>query len=191
METIIDSNISAFENFWITRRTSFDVLHVKRCLQERALATHVKTRWCRKKEDLSVDQARQLRHTRCSNEKRFGIRKVMIESVNVVDVDGNRITPVGEFKYLGTLVCNQGGSTGEIIRRIQIAAPIFSHLQSIWGSAILPLVLKLRLFSAVVASVLLYNCQCWAVTAKDVRLLEGFCFRCLRRLTRSTRCHIS
>jgi len=155
---------------------------------ERGLITHSKTRWCRKKEDLSADQACQLRRTRCSNEKRFGIRRVMIEPVNIVDVDGNRITPVGEFKYLGTLICNQGGSTGEIIRRIQIAASIVSHLQCIWGSAILPLTLKLRLFSAVVASVLLYNCQCWAVSANDVRLLEGFYFRCLRRLSRSTRC---
>ena len=39
-----------------------------------------------------------------------------------------------------------------------------------------------------VASVLLYNSECWATTANDVRLLEGFYFRCLRHLTRSTRC---
>ena len=58
--------------------------------------------------------------------------QVMIEPVNIVDIDGNRITPVGEFKYLGTLVYNQGGSTGEIIRRIKIAASIVSHLQCIW-----------------------------------------------------------
>jgi len=97
---------------------------------------------------------------------------------------------VSEFKYLGTLVSNHGGSTGEIIRRIQIAASVFTHLKAIWGSTILSVALKLRLFSAVVASVLLYNSQCWVVTANDVRLLEGFYFRCLRHLTRSTRCPV-
>ena len=53
----------------------------------------------------------------------------MVEPVELVDIDGSRITPVGEFRYLGTLVCNRGGATGEVIRRIQIAAPIVSHLQ--------------------------------------------------------------
>ena len=139
-------------------------------------------------EDLSTEQARQLRRTRCTNEKRTGKRKVLVTPVKIFDIDGNRITPVGEFKYLGTLVSNRGGATGEIVRRIQIAASIFAHLKAIWSSTILSLALKLRLFSAVVASVLLYNSQCWVVTANDVRLLEGFYFRCLRHLTRSTRC---
>jgi hypothetical protein len=139
-------------------------------------------------EDLSVNQARQLRRTRCANEKLMGRCKTMIEPVAVLDIHGNRITAVGEFKYLGTLVGNRGGATIEVMRRIQIAAPIFSRLRPIWNSTLLPLTLKLRLFSAVVASVLLYNSQCWAVTANDLRLLEGFYFRCLRYLTRRIRC---
>jgi hypothetical protein len=154
----------------------------------KALTTHSNSQWCRKMEDLSTEQARQLRRTRCTSEKRTGRRKVLVTPVKIFDIDGNRITPVGEFRYLGTLVSNQGGATGEIVRRIQIAASIFAHLKAIWSSTILSLALKLRLFSAVVASVLLYNSQCWVVTANDVRLLEGFYFRCLRHLTRSTRC---
>ena len=118
----------------------------------------------------------------------MGIRKSTVEQVNIVDIDGNRIKAVGEFKYLGTVVCNNGGAVREVTRRIQSAAIIFSQLKTIWNASILPLLLKLRLFSAVVASVLLYNSECWAATANDVRLLEGFYFRCLRHLTRSIRC---
>ena len=55
----------------------------------------------------------------------------MVTPVKVVDIDGNLITPVGEFRYLGTLVSNRGGATAEIIRRIQIAASIFAHLKAI------------------------------------------------------------
>ena len=95
---------------------------------------------------------------------------------------------MGEFKYLGTLVCNQGNTTGEVLRRIQLAARVFSHLGSIWRTRVLSLPLKLRLFSAVVSSVLLYNGDCWVTTANDIRMLEGFHFRCLRQLTSSVRC---
>ena len=49
------------------------------------------------------------------------------------------------------------------------------------------MVLKMRLFSVMVASILMYNSECWTVTANDTRLLEGFYFRCLRYLTRSIR----
>ena len=154
----------------------------------KALAVHMRSQWCRKKEDLSEQQMRHLRHTRYVNEKRMGIRKSTVEQINILDIDGNRIKAVGEFKYLGTVVCNKGGAVQEVTRRIQSAALIFSQLKTIWNASILPLLLKVRLFLAVVASVLLYNSECWAATANDVRLLEGFYFRCLRHLTRSTRC---
>jgi hypothetical protein len=154
----------------------------------KALASHIKSQWCRKQEDLSEQQMRQLRHTRYISEKRMGLCRSSVEQVSIFDIDGNRIKAVGEFKYLGTLICNRGGAVQEVTRRIQTAALIFSQLKPIWNASILPLLLKLRLFSAVVASVLLYNSECWATTANDVRLLEGFYFRCLRHLTRSTRC---
>ena len=63
-----------------------------------------------------------------------------------------------------------------------------TSLRSVWSSSILPLQLKLRLFSAIVTSILLYNSESWSVTANDIRLLEGFYFRCLRQITRSVRC---
>ena len=50
----------------------------------RALATHSRSPWCRKMEDLSIDQARQLRHTRYTNEKRSGKCKVMVTPVKVL-----------------------------------------------------------------------------------------------------------
>ena len=95
---------------------------------------------------MSVDQARQLPRTRFANEKRIGKRRATIVPVKVVDIDGNCITPVSEFKYLGTLVSNHGGSTGEIIRRIQIAASVFTHLKAIWGSTILSVALNYDFF---------------------------------------------
>ena len=47
--------------------------------------------------------------------------------------------------------------------------------------------LKIRLFYALTCSVLLYNCKCWAPLASDVKSLEGFYFRCMRRISRDFR----
>jgi uncharacterized C2H2 Zn-finger protein len=154
----------------------------------KSLTSHIQSKWCRKLQDLSTQQARQLRRTRCASEQRMGLQKHAVEAITVLDIDGRRLESVGQFKYLGTLVCNQGNTAGEVIRRIQLAALVFSHLGSIWRTTVLSMSLKLRLFSAVVSSVLLYNSECWVTTANDVRLLEGFHFRCLRQLTRSVRC---
>jgi len=153
----------------------------------RALTTHTHSRWCRKLENLSTHQASQLRRSRRASQKRMGISQKAVEPVRIVDIDGHCIQSVGEFKYLGTLINNRGATTAEIIRRIQIASLAFSHLKIIWNSSHLSMVLKMRLFSVMVASVLMYNSECWTVTANDTRLLEGFCFRCLRYLTRSIR----
>jgi hypothetical protein len=153
----------------------------------RALTTHTHSRWCRKLENLSTHQASQLRRSRRASQKRMGISQKAVEPVRIVDIDGHCIQSVGEFKYLGTLINNRGETTAEIIRRIQIASLAFSHLKTIWNSSHLSMVLKMRLFSVMVASVLMYNSECWTVTANDTRLLEGFYFRCLRYLTRSIR----
>ena len=154
----------------------------------RALSAHTHSRWCRKLEDLSTLQASQLRRSRLASEKRMGLSQTAIEPIHVLDIDGHSIRAVGEFKYLGTLLNNRGEPIAEIIRRIQIAALAFSHLKSIWNSSHLQLVLKTRLFSALVAFILMYNSECWTVTANGLRLLEGFYFRCLRQLTRPIRC---
>ena len=36
-------------------------------------------------------------------------------------------------------------------------------------------------------TILLYNGECWSIRKQDIKKLEGFHFRCLRRLTRKRR----
>ena len=42
-------------------------------------------------EELSDNQSRQLRRTRCANEKRIGVKRIMVEPVELVDIDESRI----------------------------------------------------------------------------------------------------
>ena len=69
---------------------------------------------------------RQLRHTGYINEKRMGLCRSSVEQVSIFEIDDNRIKAIGEFKYLGTLICNRGVAVQEVTRRIQSAALIFS-----------------------------------------------------------------
>jgi len=153
-----------------------------------ALRSHRSSKWCRKREQMSFRQASQLRNYRRFSAKKMGICRLQVEPVDLFDIDGGRISAVGEFKYLGTLMSNQGGTTSEIFHRIQAASVAYSHLKLLWNSRILSLKLKLRLFSVVIASVLLYNSECWTITHDDLCRLESFYFRCLRHLTRPIRC---
>ena len=118
----------------------------------------------------------------------MGIRRLQVEPVDLVDIDGGRISAVGEFKYLETLMANQGGATSDISHRLQATSVAYSHLKPIWNSRALSFKLKIQLFSAVIASILLYNSECWTITHDDLCRLKSFCFRCLRHLTRPTRC---
>jgi hypothetical protein len=157
-------------------------------LTKHDLAVHMNGKWCRDKNDMSEHQLRRLRGFRQLSEKRMGMHRLAIEPISIFDINGKQLQAVGEFKYLGTIVTNCGGATKEVTRRILLSASVMTSLKSVWSSSILPLQLKLRLFSAIVTSILVYNSESWSVTANDIRLLEGFYFRCLRQITRSVRC---
>ena len=64
---------------------------------------------------------------------------------------------------------------------------VVSSLWRIWDTTSLSLSLKIRLLKTLVNSVLLYNCECWAIEAKEVQRLESTYFQFLRCLTRHAR----
>lgn len=152
---------------------------------QRAVSSHA--RFCKKREDLTVEQQVRRRKTRELNTAREGLRNVGVESVQMKDFAGQLLKAVAEFRYLGTLVTSVGGATKEIIRRLGIASTVFAQLGRIWPSD-LPLSLKCDLYRALVMSILLYNGECWLLSERDLKRLEGFHFRCLRRITKQTRC---
>ena len=49
-------------------------------------------------------------------------------------------------------------------------------------TCILPIIIKLLLYKVIVQSTLLYGCETWAVTDRDVHRLEVFQMKCLRRM---------
>ena len=153
---------------------------------ERAINSH-KSR-CRRPEDMTIKERVKLGKTRQLNAKRACREVIKIENIDIIDASGLRLRPVAEFTYLGTMTTTRVGSSREIKIRMGVACSVFASLWRVWDSEQISLKLKSDLFKALVATIVLYNSECWVVSKDDLRRLEGFLFRSARRITRRTRC---
>ena len=130
---------------------------------------------------------RKLRRCRVAAEKRLGTGDNPIERINIRSLDGQQVKSISRFVYLGTLLRRDGSAKTEVSRRIVKASTTFISLGHIWNSASIGLALKYRLFNALVGSIMLYNSECWAMNDDETRMLDGFYFRCLRRISKKAR----
>jgi hypothetical protein len=137
---------------------------------------------------LSIHEQAKLRRKRESNANYASRNTLDVEQVEIKDIFGNAIKSIADFKYLGTLATTDGWSSKEIIRRLGIANSTIVSLNKIWSSHDVSVLLKCRLYEALVMTILLYNGECWTMKKNDLQRLEGFHFRCLRRITRAHRC---
>ena len=153
---------------------------------DRALKSH-NSKKCRNREDMTVEEQAKLRRKRETNANIAGRNSLRVEKIKIEDVSGDELKSVAQFKYLGTTVTTDGRSTKEINKRIGEAASVVASLSRIWASTGIPLLLKSRLYKALVMTIALYNGECWLLRKQDIKTLEGFHFRSLRRLTRKKR----
>jgi hypothetical protein len=77
-----------------------------------------------------------------------------------------------------------GGSQDDVCSWIQKAIPSFFNLREIWKSGIYRLKSKMKLFSSIVMSTLLYGCECWTLTKASEKKLQVFQQKCLSRVLR-------
>jgi hypothetical protein len=162
-------------------KTCNTVFHSQRALQSHASK-------CKKRENLSIDEQAKLRRKREANANYASRNTLDVEQVKIKDIFGEDIKAVAEFKYLGTLATTDGWSSKEINRRLGIASNTIVSLDKIWSSPDISVYLKCRLYQALVMTIVLYNGECWTMKKQDLARLEGFHFRCLRRITRTHRC---
>ena len=123
---------------------------------------------------------------------RFGLNinwsKTKIQNIgygpppDVSQLNIQNVEIVSQFTYLGCCIESNASSHSEIIRRIALAASVFHRLSSVWKQENLLLSLKLRLYSSLVLSVLLYASETWTILAADLRRLEAFHMQCQRRI---------
>jgi hypothetical protein len=96
--------------------------------------------------------------------------------------DGARISASPTMDYLGALLSADGCTDHELNRRIGIAKGDFITLSKVWGHSYLSWARKLRIFSALIESKLLYGLSSMCLSVAASRRLDGFQNRCLRKI---------
>ena len=94
--------------------------------------------------------------------------KLMTNSANgnqtEIKVKGQKLGTVTSFKYLGTVVSDDG-SKPEVLSRIAPATAALTKLKPIWRDNV-SLGSKVKLMRSLVISIFLYACESWTLTAE-------------------------
>ena len=101
-----------------------------------------------------------------------------------LELEQQKIEKVDKFKYLGSYISSQGGSTTDIMARIGMAKSVTSNLVEIWKSKELSVNLKVRLAKSLVWSVALYACESWTLRKQEEKMIKVFEMWLWRRVLR-------
>ena len=82
-----------------------------------------------------------------------------------VRIGGRKLETVQSFKYLGSVVTDEG-SKQEIMSRIAQTIGALTKLKAIWKDKNIALSSKIRLMRSLVISIFLYACETWTLTAE-------------------------
>jgi len=92
---------------------------------------------------------------------------------------------VTEFSYLGSIDSRSGDTSIELTQRIARMRGAYFRLQGrVFENNALSLAPKLHLYKTFIVPVALYGCATWDLSPKQVRLLDQWQYRLLRRILR-------
>ena len=98
-------------------------------------------------------------------------------------LNGELIENVDKFCYLGSTVSFNLNMDEEISSRIGKAASTFGSLQKrVWNNRKLSIKTKVNVYNACILTALLYGSEGWTTYAHQLRRLNGFHCRCLRKI---------
>ena len=116
------------------------------------------------------------------NKDKTEVMKINPKQNNAITLEGQNLTEVTSFTYLGSIVSTTGGADEDIKARINKARHAFVTLRPIWKSSTLSRENKLRIFNSNVKSILLYGSETWRVTDNLSKKIQTFINKCLRQI---------
>jgi len=96
-------------------------------------------------------------------------------------IDQKQLKNVESFKYLGSILTNDGRCTCEIKCRIAMAKAAFNKKRALFTNT-LELELRKKLVKCYIWSIALYGAETWRLWAADQKHLESFELWCWRRM---------
>src|SRR5574337_443170 len=79
------------------------------------------------------------------------------------EIDGETVETVADFIFLGSEITTDGDCSHEIKRCLLLVRKVMTNLDSILKSRDIPLPTKVHLVSAMVFSIVMYECESWTV----------------------------
>ena len=99
-----------------------------------------------------------------------------------VKVDNDTVDCVDNFNFLGSLILNDGGSSGEIKRRLAMAKTSANALSTIWKDRGITKATKIRIMKALIFPVATYGAETWSVGIADSKKISAFEMWCWRKM---------
>ncbi len=89
-----------------------------------------------------------------------------------IKVNRQKLETVTSFKYLGSVITDEG-SKPEILSRIAQTTAALTRLKPVWIDKSISLSSKIRLMRSLSTSIFLYACESWTLTAELQRRIEA------------------
>ena len=116
------------------------------------------------------------------NTAKTEVMKIRTQDTRCVSIGSSNLKEVNNFIYLGSRMSNDGDIRAEINIRIGKSSCAFNYLKNVWKEDRISLATKLKLFNAIVISVLLYGCESWKGLKESEERVRRFESNCLRRI---------
>jgi len=88
-----------------------------------------------------------------------------------VKIHNSSFERVEEFKYLGSTLTNQNSIQEEIKIRLKSENACYHLVQNLLTSSLLPKNLKINIYRTIILPVVLFGCETWTLTLREVRRL--------------------
>ena len=94
-----------------------------------------------------------------------------------IKVNGRKLQTVTSFKYLGSVVSDEG-SKSEFLSSIAQTTAALKRFKLVWNDGSISLSSKIRLMRFLVTPTYLYACESWTLTAELQRRIQAMGMRC-------------
>ena len=102
-----------------------------------------------------------------------------------IKVNGQKLETVTGFKYLGSVITDEG-SKPELLSRIAQPTAALTRLKPVWIDKSISLSSKIRLMRSLVTAIFLYACESWTLTAelqRRIQVMEMGCYCKILRIS--------